>query len=117
MYLPSCNSASPMPNARRVALLMYPPSEPWLSMPPLNKVEAAICISLPIILSFYAFQEASKSCTTSMSACASCSFRFCISSVCPSFDFIRSMVLTLSRLSMFTMTCLGAAEDNRPVPE
>ena len=29
-----------MPNARRVALLMYPPSEPWLSMPPLNKVEA-----------------------------------------------------------------------------
>lgn len=52
-----------------------------------------------------------------MSACASCSFRFCISSVCPSFDFIRSMVLTLSRLSMFTMTCLGAAEDNRPVPE
>ena len=86
-------------------------------MPPLNKVEAAICISLPIILSFYAFQEASKSCTTSMSACASCSFRFCISSVCPSFDFIRSMVLTLSRLSMFTMTCLGAAEDNRPVPE
>lgn len=83
----------------------------------LNKVEAAICISLPIILSFYAFQEASKSCTTSMSACASCSFRFCISSVCPSFDFIRSMVLTLSRLSMFTMTCLGAAEDNRPVPE
>lgn len=26
-------------------------------------------------------------------------------------------VLTLSRLSMFTMTCLGAAEDNRPVPE
>lgn len=32
-------------------------------------------------------------------------------------DFNRSMVSTLIRLVMLTMTCLGAAEDNRPVPE
>ena len=49
------------------------------------------------ILSFYAFQEASKSCTTSMSACASCSFQVLYLFRLPSFDFIRSMVLTLEQ--------------------
>ncbi|MCO7113859.1 hypothetical protein NIB75_18935 [Bacteroides uniformis] len=53
-----------------------------------------------------------------MSACASCSFRVLYLFRLPLLRLHRGRwSSTLSRLSMFTMTCLGAAEDNRPVPE